>query len=139
MSERFEESRSRSPKGCVSRTHFVFAGDWGGASTSQKNVQVADSGLDVFSHLYYKCIACAYCFSIFKMLFFSKKFGSYVVEFESLETGKQCICGYIYEKTPPWERCFSACWEVSQSLEYCKFFAGCVSSGRFEVLCFNPV
>jgi len=26
----------------------VFAGDWGGASTSLKNVQAADSGLDVF-------------------------------------------------------------------------------------------
>ena len=78
----------------------------------------------------------AYCFSIFKMLFFSKKFRSYVLEFDSLETGKQYICSYIYEKSPPWERCFSACWEASQSLEYCKFFAGCASSGRFESSCF---
>ena len=35
-------------------------------------------------------------------------------------------------------RCFSTCWEASQSLQHCKFFAGYASSGRFEVLRFIP-
>ena len=46
-SQRFEESCRRSPKGCVPE-HFVFAGDWGGASTSQKKHPFRISGSGVF-------------------------------------------------------------------------------------------
>ena len=33
---------------------------------------------------------------------------------------------------------FSTCWEASQSLQHCKFFAGYASSGCCGVLYFNP-
>ena len=38
--------------------------DWGGASTSLKNVQAADSGLDVFRICGHRCTACKFSISI---------------------------------------------------------------------------
>ena len=32
------------------------------------------------------------------------------------------------------KKCFSTCWEASQSLQHCKFFAGYAFTERFEVL-----
>ena len=53
VEKRFEESRSRSPKDCVHR-------GLGLRLNKQKNHSFRGSGMDGFSHLYYRCIACQY-------------------------------------------------------------------------------
>ena len=53
VEKRFEESRSRSPKDCVHR-------GLGQRLNKQKNHSFCGSGMDGFSHLYYRCIACQY-------------------------------------------------------------------------------
>ena len=53
VEKRFEESRSRSPKDCVHR-------GLGQRLNKQKNHSFRGSGMDGFSHLYYRCIACQY-------------------------------------------------------------------------------
>ncbi len=53
VEKRFEESRSRSPKDCVHR-------GLGLRLNKQKNHSFCGSGMDGFSHLYYRCIACQY-------------------------------------------------------------------------------
>ena len=53
VEKRFEESRSRSPKDCVHR-------GLGLRLNKQKNHSFHGSGMDGFSHLYYRCIACGF-------------------------------------------------------------------------------
>ena len=53
VEKRFEESRSRSPKDCVHQ-------GLGQRLNKQKNHSFRGSGMDGFSHLYYRCIACQY-------------------------------------------------------------------------------
>lgn len=53
VEKRFEESRSRSPKDCVHQ-------GLGQRLNKQKNHSFCGSGMDGFSHLYYRCIACQY-------------------------------------------------------------------------------
>ena len=53
VEKRFEESRSCSPKDCVHR-------GLGLRLNKQKNHSFCGSGMDGFSHLYYRCIACQY-------------------------------------------------------------------------------
>ena len=132
--KRFKESRSRSPEDCVIRTHSVFAGDWGGASTSQKNAPVPRKWFRViFRVCGHTCIACDFYFFVILTentdIFSDKK------------TGKQGIWRAICEKTPfpiSSEAVFSTCWEASPIPPTLQFFAGYASSGRFEVLRFNP-
>ena len=73
--KRFSESRNRSPKGCVGRTHFVYTGAWGSASTSRKTIRSTKAEWMVFRICIYRCIACRFC-SKFGIIVASNAYGA---------------------------------------------------------------
>ena len=68
VEKRFEESCSRSPKDCVHR-------GLGLRLNKQKNHSFCGSGMDGFSHLYYRCIACQY-YTQFGIILASNAYGA---------------------------------------------------------------
>ena len=105
------ESRSRSLKGCVPE-HFVFAGDWGGASTSKKITRSAKAVSGDFLCLWPHMHCLPIC-NVFKhkhclQILFLQKFDRVCAfhckkECSDLvvsKTGKQGIWRATCEKTP---------------------------------------